>query len=99
MKRVLFFKEPVATFCFALRVMNSVHFVCRNEVQNETNGTKEPASVHLGARNTVNLVNTHLSDSLLERIKLGVKGHGPCAVDDPALDVSAKVHLDHIVRS
>ena len=24
--------------------MNSVHFVCRNEAQNEMNGTKEPAS-------------------------------------------------------
>ena len=44
MKRVQFFKEPVTSFCFALPLVNSVHFVCRNETQNEMNRTKEPAS-------------------------------------------------------
>ena len=44
MKRVQFFKEPVTSFCFALRLVNSVHFVCQNKAQNKMNGTKEPAS-------------------------------------------------------
>ena len=44
MKRIQFFKEPVTLFCSALRLVNSGHFVCQNEAQNEMNGTKEPAS-------------------------------------------------------
>ena len=44
MKQVQFFKESVTSFCFSLRLVNSVHFVCQNEAQNEMNGTKEPAS-------------------------------------------------------
>ena len=44
MKRVQFFKEPATSFHFALCLVISVHFVCRNKAQNEMNGTKEPAS-------------------------------------------------------
>ena len=43
-KWVQLFKEPVTSFRFGLCLLNSVHFILRNEAQNETNGTKEPAS-------------------------------------------------------
>ena len=33
-----------------------------------------------------------------QRIKLGIKVQRPGAVDDPPLDVGAKVHLDHVVK-
>ena len=47
MKLVQFFKEPVTSF----RLVNSVHFVCQNEAQNETNGTKEPDSAEQNGLN------------------------------------------------
>ena len=51
------------------------------------------------ADSCVTIFSIHLSDSLLEWVELGVEGHGPGAIDDPALDVGPKVHLDNIIRS
>lgn len=37
-----------------------------------------------------------LSGSLQQRVELGVEAHGPRAVDDAALHLSAEVHLHHV---
>ena len=45
----------------------------------------------------ITLRSTDLADGLLEGVELGVECLCPGAVDDPALDVRAEVHLDDVV--